>query len=35
VMVVDAVRRNRPYLFTHPESPDEARARFARITDGA
>lgn len=32
-MVVDAVRTNRQYLFTHPESAGEARARFARITD--
>ncbi|MFI5053881.1 MAG: SDR family NAD(P)-dependent oxidoreductase, partial [Acidimicrobiia bacterium] len=32
--VVDAVRDNRLYLFTHPERLDDVRARFTRITDG-
>jgi hypothetical protein len=31
--VVDAVRHDRLYVFTHPERVDEARARFARITE--
>ena len=31
-MVVDAVRSDRPYLFTHPERIPEVKARFARIT---
>jgi NAD(P)-dependent dehydrogenase (short-subunit alcohol dehydrogenase family) len=31
-MVVDAVRNDRPYLFTHPERIPEVEARFARIT---
>jgi NAD(P)-dependent dehydrogenase (short-subunit alcohol dehydrogenase family) len=31
-MVVDAVRTDRPYLFTHPERIPEVKARFARIT---
>ena len=31
-MVVDAVRSDRPYLFTHPERLPEVKARFARIT---
>jgi NAD(P)-dependent dehydrogenase (short-subunit alcohol dehydrogenase family) len=34
-MVVDAVRHNRLYQFTHPESAGEARRRFARITGDA
>jgi NAD(P)-dependent dehydrogenase (short-subunit alcohol dehydrogenase family) len=33
--VVDAVRRDRLYLFTHPERVADAVARFARITDSA
>jgi NAD(P)-dependent dehydrogenase (short-subunit alcohol dehydrogenase family) len=31
--VVDAVREGRLYVFTHPERVDDARSRFARITE--
>jgi NAD(P)-dependent dehydrogenase (short-subunit alcohol dehydrogenase family) len=31
--VVEAIRHERLYVFTHPERIDEARSRFARITD--
>lgn len=34
-MVVDAIKTNQLFLFTHPESAGEARARFARITGDA
>jgi hypothetical protein len=31
--VVEAIRHERLYVFTHPERIAEARSRFARITD--
>ena len=33
--VVEAIRGNRPYLFTHPERVADAERRFARITNSS